>query len=66
MARIAGKQLMSIIQPGDHFIIDKVDRLWRSNEDFVDVMRMFKEKGVTLHICNLMGVGLRDTGYADG
>lgn len=57
MARLAGKHLMSVVKPGDHFIIDKVDRLWRSNDDFVDVMRMFKEKGVTLHICNLMGLG---------
>ena len=58
MARHAGKQLIELLQPGDHFIIDKVDRLWRSMEDFVEVMRMFKQRGVVLHICNLMGASI--------
>lgn len=59
MLRHAGKALMQLLQPGDHFIIDKIDRLWRSSEDFVDVMRMFKQRGVTLHICNLMGANIQ-------
>jgi DNA invertase Pin-like site-specific DNA recombinase len=55
MLRHPGKLLFDLLQPGDHFIVDKVDRLWRSVADFVDVRRMFEQRKVTLHICNLMG-----------
>ena len=55
MLRHAGKMLFDLMRPGDHFIVDKVDRLWRSVGDFVDVRRMFEQRKVSLHICNLMG-----------
>lgn len=58
MLRHAGKTLMTLMKEGDHFIIDKVDRLWRSMEDFVDVMKMFKARGIILHICNMMGASI--------
>ena len=55
MLRFAGRTLMTLMREGDHFIVDKVDRLWRSVADFIDVRRMFEARRVTLHICNLMG-----------
>lgn len=58
MLRHAGRLLFDLMQPGDYFIIDKIDRLWRSNEDFVDVSRQLKSRGITLHICNLMGASV--------
>lgn len=59
MLRHAGKSLMTLLRPGDHFIIDKVDRLWRSVEDFVDVRRMFEQRKIKLHIVNLLGASVQ-------
>ena len=55
MLRHAGRTLFDLMRPGDHFIVDKVDRLWRSVADFVDVRRQFEQRKVSLHICSLMG-----------
>lgn len=56
--RPAGKILIQKLQPGDHLIVDKVDRLWRCNKDFVSLMEYFKAQGVTVHIVNMMGCSL--------
>ena len=56
MKRLAGREIMLMLQPGDHLIIDKIDRMFRSVADFCDVRRIFDERGITLHICNLLGV----------
>jgi DNA invertase Pin-like site-specific DNA recombinase len=57
--RPAGRKLMRLLQRGDHLIIDKIDRLWRSVADFVDLTRTFREQGITLHITNLMGASVK-------
>lgn len=56
--RPAGKILIQKLQPGDHLIVDKVDRLWRCNQDFVSLMEYFKSQGITVHIVNMMGCAL--------
>jgi DNA invertase Pin-like site-specific DNA recombinase len=56
--RPAGKVLIQKLQQGDHLIVDKVDRLWRCNKDFVSLMEYFKANGVTVHIVNMMGCSL--------
>jgi DNA invertase Pin-like site-specific DNA recombinase len=55
MLRHAGRLLFDLLQPGDHFVVDKIDRLWRSIDDLVDVMKQFRARGIKLHICNMMG-----------
>lgn len=57
--RKAGRKLIAILEPGDHVILDKVDRIWRSNEDFVDLMRWFKRREITVHFVNLCGLSIR-------
>lgn len=55
MLRHAGRLLFDLMRPGDHFIVDKIDRLWRSVDDLVEVMKQFKAREIKLHICNMMG-----------
>lgn len=57
--RPGGKLVLSVLEPGDHLIFDKIDRIWRDIEDFVDLSRLLAARGVTWHICNLLGVSVR-------
>lgn len=54
--RPKGKELYALLQPGDHLIVDKFDRLIRSAEDFCNTNRFFVEHGVRLHILNMAGM----------
>lgn len=60
MLRHAGKMLFDLMQRGDFFIVDKLDRLWRSVADFIDVRRTFKTRGVSLHVVDCLGVSIQD------
>lgn len=53
--RPAGLRLLNKLHTGDHIIFDKVDRVWRRNDDFVDLMRLFKDRGITAHFVSLRG-----------
>lgn len=53
--RPAGRELVAILQPGDHLIIDKIDRLWRNLRDFCELMDTFRNKNITVHIQNFLG-----------
>lgn len=53
--RAGGRALLSQLKPGDHLIVDKLDRLWRSVRDFTELLEWFKAYNVTLHIVNLQG-----------
>lgn len=53
--RPGGQKLLMTMQRGDHLIIDKIDRLWRKLQDFCDLMGEFKERGITLHVADMMG-----------
>lgn len=57
-SREGGKQLMSVVQPGDHVIVDKLDRIFRSVEDFAIQRRWFRERGISIHFLNILGVSL--------
>ena len=53
--RPAGRELMLLLKPGDHLIVDKVDRFWRSMKDFVLLMEEFTKRNITVHIVNFLG-----------
>jgi DNA invertase Pin-like site-specific DNA recombinase len=53
--RPAGKELIELLQPGDHIIFDKVDRIWRSVTDFVKLMEWFKNHEIVVHIVDFRG-----------
>lgn len=59
-ARPAGKRLLAIMKPGDHLILDKVDRIWRSSSDFVHLMENLENKQITVHIVNLLGQAFKN------
>lgn len=56
--RPAGKELTSLLKPGDHLAVDKLDRIFRDLEDFSIRRRWFREHGITLHIINFFGSSL--------
>ena len=53
--RPAAIRLLAKMQPGDHLIFDKVDRMWRRLSDYVKVDEVFKSRGISMHIVNMMG-----------
>lgn len=56
--RPAGRRLVNQLRPGDHLIIDKIDRMWRKVSDFCRMTDWFAENRITLHIVNMNGVSL--------
>lgn len=58
-SRKGGARLMKLLRPGDHVIFDKIDRVWRSVRDFVELQQWFIANDVTFHITNLMGCSLK-------
>ncbi len=56
--RPAGKELFGMLRPGDHVIISKLDRAFRSLSDCVQVFDRFERLGVKVHVVNLMGGAL--------
>lgn len=58
MKRAVGKKLIEIMRPGDHIIFDKVDRIWRSVEDFVQLMTYFKNQKITVHFKDFRGCSI--------
>lgn len=58
--RPAGKLILSKIQPGDHLVLDKVDRIWRSIEDFCTLMKLFRKRDITVHIVNFLGQSIQN------
>jgi DNA invertase Pin-like site-specific DNA recombinase len=57
--RPAGRRLIAAMKPGDHLIVDKVDRFWRSIEDFVMMMKLFDMKKIVVHIVNFLGSSIQ-------
>ena len=60
--RPEGKLLLAALQPGDTVITPKLDRMFRSALDALDVLKRLKDGGVTLHMVDLggdvMGTGI--------
>lgn len=53
--RPAGSQLFKFLRPGDHVVISKLDRAFRSLKDCCIVLDRFAKQGIKVHIVNLMG-----------
>lgn len=53
--RKAGAKIMELVQPGDHVIIDKVDRLARCARDMHNMLYWFEQHQVRVHILGLLG-----------
>jgi len=63
--RPAGSEIMKLMKPSDHLVIDRLDRLSRNTADFLALNRHFAERGQRLHIVSLAGSSI-DTGTASG
>ncbi|MBX7143431.1 MAG: recombinase family protein [Oligoflexia bacterium] len=55
MNRDKGQELLSSLQSGDVVIASKLDRMFRSARDALNVLEEFKNKGVALHFIDLGG-----------
>lgn len=50
--RPAGVKLMRVLQPGDHLIIPRLDRAFRSVFDFASTIPDLLERGIHIHFCD--------------
>ena len=53
--RLEGARLLGILQPGDAVITPKLDRMFRSALDALDVLGRLQRRGVNLHMIDLGG-----------
>src|SRR5712691_1729205 len=53
--RPASGRLLGVLNPGDVVITPKLDRMFRSALDALDVLRQLKERDVSLHMIDLGG-----------
>ena len=53
--RPQGAALLAILKPGDVVITSKLDRMFRSARDALDVLESLKTRGISLHMIDLGG-----------
>src|SRR6185312_7121497 len=53
--RPEGSALLAALQPGDTVITPKLDRMFRSALDALDVLAKLRERGISLHMIDLGG-----------
>jgi DNA invertase Pin-like site-specific DNA recombinase len=53
--RPQGSSLLALLKPGDVVITPKLDRMFRSALDALDVLAQFRKRGVSLHMIDLGG-----------
>lgn len=53
--RPAGAKLLSMVRKGDAILCAKLDRMFRSAKDALEVADLLKRKGVSLHLLDLGG-----------
>jgi DNA invertase Pin-like site-specific DNA recombinase len=53
--RPEGAALLALLQPGDVVITPKLDRMFRSTLDALDVLGKLKQAGIALHMIDLGG-----------
>lgn len=58
-ARPTGQELLGKMKPGDHLIIDKVDRLFRSMRDYSNTIHHLENLNITVHIISFLGQSIR-------
>ncbi len=51
-------KLLLELRPGDHLIVDKVDRIFRKLKDFVLIQDLLIRRGAYLHIVDMMGISV--------
>lgn len=56
--REAGGDMMRRLKRGDHVVIAKLDRAFRSLKDAVNVLDEMHRMGISIHVCNMMGGAL--------
>lgn len=53
--RPAASELMAALEPGDTVIITKMDRAFRDLADAIETLKLFRARGVDLHLLDLGG-----------
>ena len=53
--RPEGASLLAVVKPGDAIITAKLDRMFRSALDALDVLAHLKQNGISLHMVDLQG-----------
>src|SRR4051812_6431617 len=53
--RPEGSALLAALRPGDAVVTAKLDRMFRSALDALDVLQRFQDRGVRLHMVDLGG-----------
>ena len=53
--RESGRQLLSVLRPGDVLLCSKLERIFSSSHEAVNLIRKLKEKSVQLHVVELGG-----------
>jgi putative DNA-invertase from lambdoid prophage Rac len=53
--RPKGGELLATVRPGDHIIATKLDRMFRSAQDALNVAADLRDKGVHLHLLDIGG-----------
>jgi DNA invertase Pin-like site-specific DNA recombinase len=53
--RPEGAELSLILNPGDHVIAARLDRLGRSFIGFAHILELFLKKKITMHLCDMPG-----------
>lgn len=56
--RDGGKALLSDLAPGDHVVVLRWDRMFRTVEDGLRTLKIWKQKGVTFHLVDFDGLSL--------
>lgn len=46
-------KLKNILEPGDKVIVTKLDRLARSTEDGLELIKLWMDKGISIHVLNM-------------
>jgi DNA invertase Pin-like site-specific DNA recombinase len=53
LERQSGKELSLVLNPGDHVIAARLDRLSRSFIGFAHILELFLKKRITMHLCDM-------------
>ncbi len=59
--REAGKRLIADVAAGDHIIVTKGDRLFRSAKNALEIAEVLRERGVELHLMDMGGAVLNSS-----
>jgi site-specific DNA recombinase len=55
LRRPNGQKFVTVAKPGDHIVVTRFDRCFRSMLDFVNTFRLLETRGIVLHILDAPG-----------